>query len=293
MAWLAEHVDVRIDPRVLLEGARSVLCVADRYDGSPDDVPEGHGRIARYARGRDYHKIMKQRLHALCDRFAAAHPDHTFRACVDTAPVMERALAELAGIGRVGKNTMLIQQGTGSWVLLGEIVTTLAIEPTPAAQDDPCGTCTRCIDACPTDALTPWALDARRCISALTIEHREAIDASLQPQMGDWIFGCDICQEVCPHNQPTQRTRDAAVEPTSGTRAASLDLLDVLHWTNADRVEALAGTSATRAKLAMWRRNAVIALRNGPASDEVNAALQQVAADDSQPDMVRHAAAGD
>jgi len=290
MAWMADHVDVRVDTTELLPDARSVLCVADRYPGGPDAANAGLGRIARYARGRDYHKGMKKRLHALCDTFKARWPEHEFRACVDTAPVLEREVAEAAGIGAVGKNTMLIQQGVGSWILLGEIVTTLEIEPNATVPTDPCGTCTRCIDACPTDALSPFAMDATRCISYLTIEHRDVIDRTLHAGMGAWIFGCDICQEVCPHNQQTTRTVEAPVEPSSGSRAGALALLDVLDWSAEDRIAAVGGTSATRAKLDMWRRNAAIALRNGGPDAATAARLDAIAADTSEVEMVRDAA---
>ncbi|MCH2135519.1 MAG: tRNA epoxyqueuosine(34) reductase QueG [Phycisphaerales bacterium] len=309
MAWMERNVQVRVDHRLLLEGARSVLCVADRYPGMPDaPTAPGQGRVARYARGRDYHRHMKKRLHALCDGFSAEHQGQCFRACVDTAPILERDTAAAAGLGAVGKNTMLIQEGVGSWLLLGEIVTTALIEPTGVPPSDPCGTCTRCIDACPTDALTPFALDASKCISALTIEHRGVIDANLHEAMGDWIFGCDICQEVCPHNQPTQRTSDAAVHDAYRGGAPSLELLAVLQWGEADRIQALAGTSATRATLDMWRRNAAIAGRNAlcehsssspseaqahPSelpSEVLAEALDALAADGREPEMIRQAA---
>lgn len=294
MGWMAEHVDVRIDPGLLLPGARSVLCVADRYDGDQDETPaRGLGRIARYARGRDYHRHMKKRLHVLCDAFGDAHGGHTFKACVDTAPLLEREVAAMAGLGAIGKNTLLIQQGVGSWLLLGEIVTTLAIEPTVVSAIDPCGSCTRCIDACPTSALTPFAMDATRCVSYLTIEHRGTIDPSLHAGMGDWIFGCDICQEVCPHNQQTDRTLHAESNPVYATHPGALNLLEVLDWDEPARIKALAGTSATRAKLDMWRRNAAIAARNQlktHADASLSAKLDYMAQDPLESDMVRSAA---
>ncbi len=294
MAWMAAHDLVRVDSTQLLPGAQSVLCVADRYPAEPEWALEpGKGRIARYARGRDYHKLMKRRLHGLCDAFREQHPGESFRACVDTAPLLEREAAAAAGLGAIGKNTMLIEQGTGSWLLLGAIVTTVDIASTPSYAEDPCGTCTRCIDACPTDALTPFAMDATRCVSYLTIEHRDVIDASLHEGLQDWVFGCDICQEVCPHNQPTHRTRSATVNEAYGTHDGSVDLLSVLRWSDEDRVKAVGGTSATRAKLDMWRRNAAIVARNQLMTTP-DAALSQVldgiAVDPDEPDMVRQAA---
>lgn len=294
MDWMARHVPLRTDPAALVPGASSVLCVADRY-GPPEDEPlqPGHGRIARYAQGRDYHRHMKRRLHALCDALRSSHPDDTFRACVDTAPVLERELAAAAGLGNIGRNTMLIQQGVGSWLLLGEIITTARFESTAATPEDPCGTCTRCLDACPTDALTAFELDASRCISYLTIEHRGSIDEGFHEAIGEWIFGCDICQEVCPHNQPTNRTLDAPVDEAYSERSASLGLLDVLRWGPQDRIAALAGTSATRASLDMWRRNAAIAARNQldrTPDAELSSMLDELSGDPHAPEMVRQAA---
>ena len=169
------------------------------------------GRIARYALGDDYHEIIKDRLHVLADWLRQIAPDAQTRAAVDTAPVLERELAGLAGIGWVGKNTCVIHPRVGSWLLLGQIITTLSLsadEPMP----DHCGTCTRCIDACPTDAITqPYQLDASRCISYLTIEHRGEIPTEFHGPIGDWLYGCDICQDVCPHNSRAGGHRAAAL----------------------------------------------------------------------------------
>ena len=275
MGWMAENLPVRADPGQLVDGARSIICVLDRYaDGTPDVIEGGWGRIARYARGRDYHVVMKSRLHAVCDQLRERAPEHVFRACVDTAPLLEREVAARAGLGSIGKHTLLIEPGLGSWLLIGAIVTTLELDATgPVDEEDPCGTCTRCIDACPTDAITPWSVDARRCISALTIEHREPIDESFHAAMGDWIFGCDICQEACPHNEPTARTRDllrheshaAPVAPGIGGRSddgSAFRLQSVLTWDEDTRRAAFAGSSMKRAKLAMMLRNALIAAGN-------------------------------
>jgi len=250
----------------MLEGARSVICVADRYQPPAKEIPEGaFGRVAAYARGRDYHRVMKKRLHALCDDWAGVFTGATFRACVDTAPLLERDFAQSAGLGRVGKNTMLIEPSVGSWMLLGEIVTTLEIEPTPSEQGDPCGTCTRCIDACPTDALSPWSLDAGRCVSALTIEQRTPIDSSLHAGVGMWVFGCDICQEVCPHNGATERTQAAKTHALQQDGVEFLSLIEVLQWDADARLDVIAGTAMTRATLDMWKRNACVVAGNLPA----------------------------
>jgi epoxyqueuosine reductase len=272
MAYLARRAAVMVDPRRLLGGARSIICVADRYQRGPraGDVADSaageaarRGRIARYARGDDYHVVMKKRLHALADELRQAFPAEEFRACVDTAPILEREHAQRAGLGAVGKHTLLIEPGVGSWLLLGELVTTLALEPSQSKVDtDPCGSCTRCIDACPTGAITPWSVDATRCISYLTIEHRGVIDENLHEAMGDWVFGCDICQEVCPHNQPTVRTMDASTHEAYEWRRESFDLLELLGWDEAAQRAALRRSAMKRANLAMLKRNAVIAAGN-------------------------------
>ena len=304
MGWMAEHVDVRSDARRLLEGARSIICVLDRYaDGRPDDREAGWGRVARYARGRDYHVVMKKRLHAVCDELAAAAPDHEFRACVDTAPLLEREVAARAGLGGIGKHTLLIEPGLGSWLLIGSIVTTLELEETGVAEDhDLCGACTSCIDACPTDAITPWSVDARKCISALTIEHREPIDDRFHEAMGDWIFGCDACQEACPHNRPTRRSvaairhdsHEAPVVLEGGRRedGAAFRLIDVLSWDESVRRAAFTGSSMKRAKLPMMLRNALIAAGNSLRTNDDPRLLEAVRSlsGDEVPDMVRETA---
>ena len=232
MRYLAEHLDVRLDPDRLLEGARSVIAVADLYDagGSPDPRspipnPRPKGKIARYARGDDYHKVIKKRLHTLADALAQRFPGEAFRTTVDTAPALEREHATRAGLGWQARNTMMIHPRHGSYTLLGLIVTTLRVEgtrgrgaevpsvepdnsaprpldPSAPIRRDHCGHCTRCIDACPTDAIAAegYSIDASRCVSYLTIEHRGLIDPEFHEGMGDWIAGCDICQEVCPYN---------------------------------------------------------------------------------------------
>ncbi|MCH2140667.1 MAG: tRNA epoxyqueuosine(34) reductase QueG [Phycisphaerales bacterium] len=295
MEWMHRAADVRADPGKLLEGAKSIIVVADRYEGSrADAIPVGSGRVAAYAKGRDYHRLMKRRLHQCCDQWSEAFPEASFRACVDTAPLLERAAAEAAGLGRVGKNTMLIEPGTGSWLLLGEVLTTLSIAPTPRAHEEPCGTCTRCIDACPTDALSPWKLDARRCIAALTIEERDEVPATFASATDDWLFGCDICQQVCPHNGETQKTRSASTHMEYAPRADVFDVEKVLDWTAEDRVDAIAGTAMTRASLDMWRRNACVVagniLANGDGSASLRARLNGIVQDGNEAAIVRSAA---
>lgn len=278
MDYMAEHVDLRIDPTKLIQGTRSIICVADRYATgcSSPPLPPGEGqrggasgegvqplgRIARYAQGRDYHRVIKRRLHRVCDELREMFPEHVFRAFVDTGPVMEREHAQRAGLGAVGKHTLLIDRGVGSYLLLGEILTTLELAPTPAAEPDPCGSCTRCIDACPTGAISPWSVDATRCISYLTIEHRGEIDPVLAARMGDWIFGCDVCQEVCPHNQPKSRAAAVPTNPAYAPKREGFDLHEVLSWTEEQRRAAFENSPMKRATLTMMQRNAAVASRN-------------------------------
>lgn len=286
MSYLAANLDKRLDPRELMPGALSIIMVADQYHtrdhaGSVVHAPsppldEGRhapappqrtrlGAIARYARGDDYHDAMKDRLHAMCDALRAEHPSHDFRAFVDTAPVQEREHAVRAGLGWVGKNTLLIHPRRGSWLFLGGVLTTLEIHPPPPQRrhDDHCGTCTRCIDACPTGAITPYSVDARRCVSYLTIERRSPIDPALAPRIGDWLYGCDVCQEVCPHNSPRDDGVDVGAAGTAyAPRFESLDPVGILSWTPEERARMLKGSAMKRATLEMLKRNAGIVLRN-------------------------------
>lgn len=277
MDYMADELDTRVDPAMLVPGARSVIVVADRYaTGTPDVRDPRRGRVARYARGEDYHVVMRARLDALADELRRSHVGHRFRVCVDTAPTLEREHAEQAGLGRIGKHTLLIgADGLGSWLVLGVIVTTLDLAPLQGAPGsdgppgDPCGSCTRCVDACPTGAISPWSVDARACLSALTIESAHAVPEHLAAAVGDWILGCDICQEVCPHNQPTRRSRERGVHPAYEPYAASFEVLDVLGWTAEDWERARLHGALRRATRDMWVRNAALvagcALRAGDA----------------------------
>lgn len=300
MAYLAEHADLKADPSQLLDGATCAIMVADLYatrGGEPDEVTDGHGRIARYARGGDYHKVIKKRLHALCDEVSERWPDARTRAFVDTAPVHERELALAAGLGWIGKHTLLIHPRVGSWMLLGGVLTTLDLDANEHEEPDHCGTCTRCIDACPTDAITPYSVDASRCISYLTIERREPIDPGLQRGMANWVFGCDVCQEVCPHNSPRSGDvgeRHEAYVPGRG----SFDLAEVLGWDEGARRSAFAGSAMKRAKLGMMKRNAVIAAgneirrlgRRHPVSERLLAALRELTQDAQEEPSLRELA---
>jgi epoxyqueuosine reductase len=212
MHYLARGREARLDPEILLPGARSVVAVALNYRPTAE-VP-GWEPIARYARGRDYHEVMRPRLRALADALRElAGPETRSRACVDTSAVLERDLAARAGLGWIGKNTNLLEQTLGSFFFIGLVLTTAELEP-GAPVADRCGTCTACLDACPTRAfVAPYVLDARRCISYLTIEHRGPIDPELRPAIAEWAFGCDVCQTVCPWNRKAPPTAEPALEP--------------------------------------------------------------------------------
>ncbi|MDX1396757.1 MAG: tRNA epoxyqueuosine(34) reductase QueG [Gemmatimonadota bacterium] len=211
MGYMAREDAVRrrLDPREALEGCRTIIVVTLVYGpgevagdaGMPGDPVPGRAMVARYARGRDYHDVFEERLDRLIDVLAAETPGASFRRYVDYGPVLERDHAQRAGLGWIGKNTMLIHPDDGSYVMLGELLTDLDLAPDDPFLPDRCGTCRRCLDACPTDAILPdRTIDARRCISYLTIELRGSIPVELRPAMGTRVFGCDICQEVCPWN---------------------------------------------------------------------------------------------
>lgn len=300
MGYLAEHAAVREDPARVLEGARSAVMVADLYaarDANTDaPLRPGEGRIARYARGKDYHAVLKKRLMRLADELRAEFPGDGFRVFTDTAPVMERELAARAGLGWMGKHTLLIHPKVGSYFLLGGILTTLELNP-PAEQQvvtDHCGSCTRCIDACPTGAITPYSVDARKCVSYLTIERREPVDPGLYEGFREWVYGCDICQEVCPHNSVrTEPPLAKTANPAYRSDRDRFDLLEVLGWDEDARRAAFAGSAMKRAKLDMMRRNAVIVAGNWLKQAEMprlRAAIEAIAACEDEDPMVRDAA---
>lgn len=261
MDWLANSRALRADPETLLPGVRSIVAVALDY-GRPNPRVEGQPRIARYALGRDYHKVLRGKLKRLSSLFE--QEGHTARACVDSAPIFERDYARLAGLGWFGKNTMLIDSRRGSWFFLGLLLTTAPLEPDPPAEGG-CGTCTRCIDACPTGAIVfadgRWGIDSRRCISYLTIEHEGPIPRELAERMDGWTFGCDVCQEVCPFNE------ERLSQPLRGSRATEPDFLREREWpslaeieemTEAEWDELTRGSAIRRTGLEGLKRNARI-----------------------------------
>src|ERR1700733_6404705 len=273
------HDPRRGDPRQVLEGARSLIVVALNYNSQPQSAvpPDGAGQqtprgwISRYAWGDDYHDVIQQKLQTLISDMRAEFAEpFAARAYTDTGPIIERVAAKYAGLGWLGKNTCLINSQLGSWLFLGVIVTTLALEPSVAPEmpaPDLCGTCTRCLDACPTEAFPePYVLDARRCISYLTVELRTDIPEEFRPQMGRAVIGCDICQEVCPWNRKAPITRLAAFQPRDTLENGNSLVAPELEWlVSVSQQEFSAIFRRSAAKRAKWRglvRNACVALGN-------------------------------
>ena len=259
MDYLGRREGERLDPARVLPGARSVVCVAlNYYQGEPAPDPSW-SPVARYAWGRDYHAVMTPRLSGLAAHLAEAGGAAS-KGYVDTGPLLERDLAARAGLGWVGKNTMLLHPELGSWFFIGALLTTAALDFDEALPDR-CGTCRACLDACPTDAFAaPYVLDARRCISYLTIEHRGAIDTGLENALGPWQFGCDVCQSVCPWNRKTPMTREPSFLPTAPYPEAAR----IVEMGDEELRARFIGTAMLRAKPAGLRRNAAIAMAHAP-----------------------------
>ena len=274
----------RLDPVRLLPGCRSVVAVAMSYNpGSSSD--EDWSPVSRYARGRDYHDVIRPRLVELAEFIrSAAGGRIASRAAVDTSAVLERDLAARAGLGWIGKNTNLLTPSLGSYFFIGIVLTTVEL-PFDQAEPDRCGTCTACLDACPTRAfVAPYVLDARRCISYLTIEHRGDIADELAGQIGEWLFGCDVCQEVCPWNRKAEPGHEPALGPSG-----SLGALETLHELDPQAFRArFRGSAITRTRRAGLLRNAAIVRAN---RGERRAAGVLGRALDDDPAVVRHAAA--
>ncbi len=281
MGYLTDHrAHKRADVREILPSAQSVIVAAVLYNAPAQDP-----HLSRYAWGHDYHEVLRERLEKLVAELPAGYD---YRVCVDTVPVLERALARRAGLGWLGKNTCLINQGAGSWFFLGEILTSLPLPPNAQAPPDRCGSCTRCIDACPTDALVPlgdrWELDSRLCISYHTIEAKEPAPEPLREHLGPLVFGCDICQDVCPWNRRAPVTLDPDFQPAHAP--PPLDQLALL--TEAEFRDRYRHTPLWRTKHRGFLRNVAIAMGNDP-QKRYRPALEYLAANaDSH---VREAAA--
>ena len=278
MDYMRRHGTVRSRPQELSRG--TIRVVSARMDYWPEAARDANavlgdaesGYISRYALGRDYHKVLRGALARLSKELAADIGPFGYRVCVDSAPVLEKALARNAGLGWIGKHTNLISREAGSWFFLGEILTDL-----PLPEDEPasahCGTCTACMTACPTEAIVaPYRLDARRCIAYLTIEHHSAIPVELRPAIGNRIYGCDDCQLVCPWNKFARAASHPDFKVRHGLDAARLT--ELFGWTEGQFEERMRGSAIHRIGYERWSRNIAVALGNAPTSEGVVAALE-------------------
>ncbi|GAA5010168.1 tRNA epoxyqueuosine(34) reductase QueG [Pseudoluteimonas lycopersici] len=277
MDWMARHGEKRTRPAELVPGTLRVFSVGLDYGQDEaaawDNLRDGErAYVARYALGRDYHKLMRNRLQKLADEIAGEIGPFGHRVFVDSAPVLERALARDAGVGWIGKHTCLIDKDGGSWFFLGEIYLDLPLAVDPPATEH-CGTCTRCIEICPTQAIVaPHRLDARRCISYLTIEHEGSIAEELRPLIGNRIFGCDDCQLVCPWNKFAKRTDEPDFRARNDLDRATL--AELFAWSEDEFLQRTEGSAIRRSGHDRWLRNIAVALGNAPKSESVIAALQ-------------------
>ncbi len=288
MAYMANNVEMRTNPAELLPGTTRVICVRMDYAKTNTNSlaplkDREKAYISRYARGRDYHKLIRKRLQILAEKIQDRVGSHGYRAFVDSAPVLERALAEKSGLGWIGKNTMLINKQAGSWFFLGELFTDLPL-PLDAKDSDHCGSCSACIDICPTKAiLAPNVLDARKCISYLTIELRSSIPVEFRAAMGNRVFGCDDCQLVCPWNKFTHLSNEDDFSPRHGFDDASL--VDLFGWSEEEFLARTAGSAIRRIGYECWLRNLAVALGNATSSVEIIDALKSRLHDQS--DLVK------
>jgi len=274
MEYMARHGALRARPAELKPGTlRVISCRMDYATGEADELPSPTemAYIARYARGRDYHKVLRSRLQQLCERIEGEAGTFGYRVFTDSAPVMEVELAVRAGIGWRGKHTLLLDRA-GSWFFLGEVFTDLPL-PADAPVEEHCGSCRRCIDVCPTQAIVgPYELDARRCISYLTIEHKSAIPEEMRPLIGNRVYGCDDCQLVCPWNGFAQASNEPDFQVRNGLDRATL--VELFGWTEAEFDERLRGSPIRRIGYERWLRNLAVGLGNAPRSPAVLAALR-------------------
>ena len=279
MHYMESHGTRRSRPQELIPGI--VRVISARLDYLPGQAADTDavlrdpslGFISRYALGRDYHKVMRSRLQQLAERIEARVGPFQYRAFSDSAPVLEKALAEKAGLGWIGKHTNLIDKQTGSWFFLGELYTDLPL-PVDTPADNHCGTCRACLDICPTQAIVaPYELDARRCISYLTIELRSSIPVELRPLIGNRIYGCDDCQLVCPWNRFAQPAGETDFSPRHGLDAP--DLLRLFAWTEEEFLNYTEGSAIRRIGHECWLRNIAVALGNAPAGEAIVNALRE------------------
>ena len=287
MSYMAENRDKRCHPEQLVPGTIRVVCVRMDYASDSKDSLEsmentGKAYVSRYARGRDYHKLIRKRLQKLARRIQDVVGPFGYRAFVDSAPVLERALAEKSGMGWIGKNTMLINKQAGSWFFLGELFTDLPL-PVDEQVSDHCGSCSACLDICPTNAFVkPNLLDATRCISYLTIELRTSIPVEFRKPMGNRIYGCDDCQIVCPWNKFSEPTQEKDFTPRH--KLDDAQLVDLFTWSEREFLKRTEGSAIRRIGYDCWLRNIAVALGNAPSSKEIVGALQSRL--NNVPDMV-------
>ncbi len=285
MQYMERHGSLRSTPGELVPGTIRVIAVRMDYFPEPQDdarrclAQPDRAYIARYALGRDYHKLMRRRLKKLAAWLEQQVGELHYRVFVDSAPVLERALARKAGLGWIGKHTNLLDRQSGSWFLLGEIYTDLPL-PSDSPTSEHCGSCRACIDVCPTAAIVgPHELDARRCISYLTIEQNGAIPVEFRRAIGNRIFGCDDCQLVCPWNRYARLTAEGDFRPRHGLDTARL--VELFAWTESEWSAKTAGSALRRPGFEGWRRNIAVALGNAPPDPEITAALERGAGDPS------------
>lgn len=287
MNYLSERREAYAHPRHVLEGVRTLVVLAQQYRTTEPatTVPPGHGRVSRYAWATDYHDVVHERLRQLADYVRALRPSARVRGVVDTAPLLEREFAQLAGLGWIGKHTLLLNRDVGSWFFLAALLTDLDLTVDASFEADHCGTCTACLDACPTDAfVAPYVLDARKCLSYTTIELRDEIPIELRAKHGDWAFGCDVCQDVCPWNRKAPAVDEPEFAPRTGMNP--LDLIGLFDLDEAGFRRRFRGTPLWRAKRRGLLRNAAIVLGNQRCVAAVPA-LERGAVDDER--LVRDA----
>jgi epoxyqueuosine reductase len=286
MDYLANHGDIRFQPDKLHPGTRRIISLRMHY--LPQSVAtverlktKNQAYIARYALGRDYHKLIRKRLTQLAKKIEEQVGEHGYRAFVDSAPVLERQVAEQAGMGWIGKNTLLLTPKAGSWFLLGEIFTNLPLPVDPPTTTRHCGSCDACLTQCPTDAFVePWVLDAGKCISYLTIEHKGAIPVELRSKMGNRIFGCDDCQLVCPWTKFAKHTTEQDFQPRHNLD--SEELVSLFLWDEETFLKNTEGSPIRRTGYENWRRNIAVALGNAATEKAIIDALEGALASTSE-----------
>jgi len=279
MSWMARSPEIRSDPQQYDSLAKTIIVAG--VSSHQTSTPSRRGRIAAYAQGLDYHEILREKLERLAQSTLVPWGGQ-FRVCVDSSPLMEKPLAAMAGLGWQGKNTLLIHAQHGPWLMLGSLLTNLEISPDSPSHDH-CGTCTRCLDACPTQAFPkPYVLDARRCLAYLTIEHPGSIPEEFRPLIGDRLFGCDECLDVCPWNRHAQQSRELQLSPIS--RA---DLPEMLEWDDTRFRKEFRNTPIFRLKRGRWLRNICIVLGN--IGSEADLPSLEQASHDKDPLVREHA----